>query len=87
MVLTNQEASLRGRIGAYALHAKHDSRETTRAARAAFLGRFEAEVDPHHTLAPDERDRRAGYAKKAYFAKLALASARARRTRKGGGDA
>jgi hypothetical protein len=35
------------------------------------LARFEAEVDPESTLAPEERARRAAYARKAYFAKLA----------------
>ena len=81
-MLSPQEASLRGRIGAYALHASHDPRETTSAARAAFLARFEREVDPEGALAPEERSRRAGMARKAHMAKLALKSAQARR--KGG---
>lgn len=66
------------RIGAYALHATHDSREITKPARAAFLGRFEREV-PAEITDPLERARRAEYLKKAYFAKLALRSAQARR--------
>ena len=77
------EMALRGRIGAYRLHATHDSRETTSAARRAFLGRFEAEVDPERVLPPAERARRAEMARKAYFARLALASAKARRRRAG----
>ena len=81
MPISSQEASLRGRIGAYALHASHDPRETTSAARAAFLGRFESEVDPDGALAPAERARRALSARKAYFARLAYASAKARRKR------
>ena len=48
--LTPSERSLRGRVGAYALHAQHDSRLLTGAARAAFLSRFEREVDPDGTL-------------------------------------
>lgn len=79
MTLTPQERSLRARIGAYALHAKHDPKETTSNARAAFLARFEQEVDPEGKLPPEERQRRAHYARKAHFAKLALQSARARR--------
>ena len=71
--------ALRGRIGAYALHASHDPRETTANARAAFLKRFEREVDPDGTLSVDERRRRAVSACKAHMARLALASARARR--------
>jgi len=81
-------ASLRGRIGAFVLHATHDSRETTSAARAAFLGRFEREVDPDRVLPDAERQRRAQMARKAHFARLALASARARqRGLSGGRDA
>jgi len=78
-MLTHHEAVLRGRIGAFALHATHDSRVTTAPARAAFLSRFEREVDPDGLLTETERRRRAEFAKRAYFARLALASARARR--------
>ena len=81
MPISSQEASLRGKIGAYALHAGVDSREITAPARAAFLARFEVEVDPEGALAPAERARRAEMAKKAYFARLAYASAKARRKR------
>ena len=77
-------ASLRGRIGAYALHATRDPRETTANARAAFMSRFDAMVDPDGSLAPAERDRRAGAARKAYFAGLAYRSAKARA--KGGAE-
>ncbi len=79
MVLTPTELSLRARIGAYSLHAQHDPTETTKPARAAFLAGFEREVDPEGALPPAERTRRAGAARKAYFAKLALKSAQARR--------
>ncbi len=44
------------------------------------MERFENQVDPHKTLAPDERARRAQHARKAYFQRLALQSARARAT-------
>jgi hypothetical protein len=84
-----EELSLYGRIGAYAMHARHDSRKTTAKARAVFLSRFEREVDPEGVLPPEERARRAEYAKRAYFSKLALKSAQSRRmraaARKGGG--
>jgi len=86
--LSPSEASLRGRIGAYAMHATHDSRETTAAARAVFLKRFEREVDPDRVLPDAERQRRAQMARKAHFARLALKSARARkRPADGGRDA
>ena len=73
--------SLIGRIGAYALQSQYDPKETTRAARTAFLERFLDEVDPERTLPDGERDRRAAAARKAYFARLALKSAQARRRR------
>ena len=79
MAITPHEASLRGRIGAYALHATHDPRETTSAARAAFLRSFEELVDPNRELSERERQRRAEAARRAYFTRLALASAKARR--------
>ncbi len=77
-MLTPQEAALRGRLGAYTMHSRHDARETTAKAREAFLSRFEREVDPDRVLPEVERLRRAGFARKAHFARLALASARAR---------
>jgi len=68
-------------MGAHALHAKHDPRETTKAARAAFASKFERQVDPDGTLEPAERARRAAHAQKAFFVGLALKSAQARRSR------
>jgi hypothetical protein len=81
---TPSEVSQRNCIGAYALHSQYDSRELTRAGRAAFLSRFEREVDPEGVLPPEERARRAIHARKAYFARLALKSAKARRRKKAG---
>jgi hypothetical protein len=66
-----RDMSLRGRIGAFALHARHDPRETTKPARAAFLARFEAEVDPERRLPEEERRRRAHAAMRAHMARLA----------------
>jgi hypothetical protein len=74
-------AALRGRIGAYKLHATHDPRETTAKARATFLERFYVQVDPESSLAPIERERRALAARKAYFAQLAYRSAVSRSKR------
>ena len=70
-----REMALRGRIGAYRLHATHDPKETTKAARTAFI----PEVDPEGALPPEERARRAEAARKAYFAQLAHKSSKARR--------
>jgi hypothetical protein len=64
------------------VHARYDSRAITAPARAAFLDRFEREVDPNGTLLPAERARRAEHARKAYMTGLALKSAQARRKRR-----
>ena len=83
------ERSLRARLAAYAMHAQHDSRHTSAPGRAAFLARFEADVDPEGRLDPEERRRRAEHARSAYFARLALASVAARRAKRAsvtGGD-
>jgi hypothetical protein len=63
--------------------ARHDAHEVTRAARQAFWNKFERDVDPEGVLPPEERARRAEMARKAHFARLALASAKARRKRSG----
>ena len=76
------ERILRARIAAYALHAQHDPRETTAKGRAAFLARFDREVDPEGLLEPDERRRRAEQARRAYFARLSLAAVKARQAKR-----
>jgi len=79
--MTPAERSLRGRIGAYLMHARNDPRETTRAARAAFAQRFLDDVDPLRRLPEPERLRRAEAARRAYFIRLAYLAARRRRRR------
>ncbi len=79
----NDDRVLRARIAAHLLHAQiSDEAEHTAPARAAFLSRFEREVDPDGVLDPQERARRAEHAKKAYFLRLALASRKARANKK-----
>jgi len=82
--VTPSERSLRGRIGGLALAAQQNPREYTAAARKAFLAKFETDVDPQGLLPEDERQRRAGAARKAYFARLGLKSAQVRRKKKSG---
>lgn len=82
--MSSSEATLRGRIGAYSLHAQHDPKETTKPGRAAFLATFEKDVDPNRVLSITERARRAAAARKAHFAKMALKSVQARRLKNGG---
>lgn len=79
--MTPEQRKLRARIGAYAQHAKYDTRETTAAARRAFLDRFERQVDPEGILAVAERQRRAEAARRAHFMALALRSAQRRARR------
>lgn len=78
-LLTPKERALRAKAAAHALHSQCDSKELTAKARETFLSKFEREVDPEGTLSPDERKRRAEHARKAYFARLALKSAKSRR--------
>jgi hypothetical protein len=77
------ERSLRARLAAYAMHAQHDSRQTSTPGRVAFRARFEREVDPDGHLDPAERQRRAELARRAYFARLSLAAAKARQAKRG----
>lgn len=79
MTLTPGERASRSRLGAYTLHAQRDPRETTSAARAAFAQRFLDAVDPLCKLPEEERLRRAGALRKAFYVRLALQSAQARR--------
>ncbi len=78
------ERTLRARLAAHVLHSRYDSRELTAAARAAFNDRWEREVDPDGVLDRKERAKRARHAKSAHFSRLALRSAKVRRSRSHG---
>jgi hypothetical protein len=74
-----------GRVGAYESWARTKDRSArTAPGRKAMLDKFEREVDPNNELTPQERAKRAVFARKAYFARLVLKSAQARRRRSGG---
>ena len=77
--LTSTERKLRAKAAAYALHAQGGT--STKAGTAAFLARFEREVDPDGVLDPVERARRADFARKAHMTTLAFKSARAKSKR------
>ena len=79
--LSLSQRSLRARLAAHAMHARHDSREITANARKAFVARFERQVDPDGVLPVAERQRRAEHAMRAHMTRLALRSAQVRRTR------
>lgn len=79
---TPEARAVRARLAAHSLHAKvADPRAHTAPARKAFLERFERQVDPEGVLPTAERARRAEHARKAYFGRMALASAKARRAK------
>ncbi len=79
MALTAPQRSLRARAAAHALHAMGGT--STKAGTTAFLERFERQVDPDGSLAPEERARRATHARKSYMSSLALKASRARSRR------
>lgn len=70
--MTPEQRARSNRIGGLALHSQRDSRQVTAPARAAFLARFEREVDPDGLLDPKERARRADLACKRYFQTMAI---------------
>lgn len=71
------DRTMRARIAAHTMHAQ--GKTNTGPARRAFELRFEREVDPEGRLTPEERAKRASHARAAYFARLAVRSAAARR--------
>ena len=79
--LTPAERSLRARRAAFALHAQGGT--STKAGTAAFLARFEKQVDPDGTLPADERVRRARFALRSHMALLGLKASKAQRARCG----
>ena len=76
-MLSPTERALRARAAAHALHAQGGT--TTKAGTAAFLARFEKQVDPDGELPVEERARRARHALKSHMSVLALKASRARR--------
>ncbi len=75
-MLSPTERAQGARAAAHALHAQGGT--STRAGTAAFLARFEAQVDPDGTLPVEERTRRARHALKSHMSVLALKASRAR---------
>jgi hypothetical protein len=74
------DARQRARIGALARWARTGDRvAATAPARAAFMRRFEVQVDPDGRMAPRERTQKAEYARRAHMAALARRSAAVRR--------
>jgi hypothetical protein len=89
MSLTPSERSLRARLAAHAMHARHDPRQTTAAATKAQLSRYErqaieeAAARGEPPLRPEEITRRAGHLLRAHMSRLSLAASRARARKAG----
>jgi hypothetical protein len=81
--LSPDRAARLGQLGGLTTSSRHDPSTYTAKARATFLARFLDEVDPLHELPDEERQRRAEAARRAHFARLALASAESRRQKRG----
>jgi hypothetical protein len=74
-----EERKLIARVAAQTQWAKCPDRAArTEAARAALWQRFLDEVDPDGVLDPNERERRALHARKAYYTRIALKSRQSR---------
>lgn len=85
MSLTPSQRIQRARLAAHTRWAHVDDRtEATRPAREAFNQRFFDDVDPDRKLSEQDRQQRAAHARKAYFARLSLKSARARTAKASG---
>ena len=82
-IVPTADRQLAARIAAHERWAHEPDRSAATApARAALMAKFEREVDPDGTLPSDERAARAENARKAFFTRLALKSARSRRQSK-----
>jgi hypothetical protein len=78
--LTPAERSLLSQLANGVRWSKEPDRTAATApARAALETKFEDEVDPERELTPEERAKRVDAARRAYYARLGLASAKARR--------
>jgi hypothetical protein len=81
--MTSEQRSLAAKVAVHAQLAKcEDWTARTEPARKAAWDRFEHEVDPEGRLDPVQRAKMADQARKAYFTRLALASAKARAAKK-----
>jgi hypothetical protein len=78
------DQTLAARIAANSRWSREDPTEQGRVMRAGLAAKFLREVDPDNQLPEPERLRRAECARKAFYQRLALASVKARRARKGG---
>lgn len=82
--LTAEQRSERARLAARARWSRTRNRSAELAkARAAFMARFERDVDPNGEMPPEARAKAAESARSAYFARLAQQSAKVRSRKNG----
>ena len=79
---TPEERRLAARIGGLARHLYGDSDVIAARARRGLEEKFRREVDPDGLLTPRELERKVKIARRLYFTRLALRSAKVRRARK-----
>ncbi len=83
--VTRSDRQAIGRLGAHSKWAQTEDRSAaTQPARDALMRKFEDEVDPDRKLPADERAKRAESARRAYYQRLSLKAAAARRAKKKG---
>lgn len=85
--LTPGQRRLRAQIAANTRWLSGDRAAQAEAMKAGFLAKFEKQVDPDGTLAPEERARRAQTAMTLHMQRLAFKSSKVRSQRKGEPDA
>lgn len=83
MAETPKQRSMRARAAAYTSWSRTEDRSTrTAKGRKASMDRFDRQVDPHGTLTPQDRAKRADAARRAYYTELARKSSIERARRK-----
>jgi hypothetical protein len=81
--MTTAQRAIWGAVGAAVARSRHDPRELTRNARAAFLARFEREIREQYPDLPEaEVQRRAGELRRARMLALAAKSSAVRAKRR-----
>lgn len=79
MTARKTRQQLAGKIGGLTNAATHDMAQTGRKGAAGLMERFRREADPDGALPADVRERKALLLRRSHFARLAMASAQARK--------
>lgn len=83
MSMTPEQRSMRSRLGAHAKWAQTEDRTAaTEKLRRGFIEKLEREVDPDGSMDPAKRARLVENKRKEHYARMSLASSRARAKRR-----